>query len=106
MIDFNPSQKQLMIQAFLRQFGTNQMRPAAIEADRKEHDKPWDIIKQVGVLLSSPMAAGLARHRADDPAEGTDAPGEKPGFGSSSSKGLSGVLFAEELAYGSAALML
>ncbi|HVO30398.1 MAG TPA: acyl-CoA dehydrogenase family protein [bacterium] len=103
MIDFNPSQTQLMIQGFLRQFALNTMRPAAIEADKREHEKPWDVIKQVNALLSSPMAAGLSRHRDDPKGESKEG---GAGIGGGGSKGVAGVLFGEELAYGAASLVL
>ena len=104
MIDFNPSASQLMIQGFLRQFGLQTMRPASIEADKKEHEKPWEVIKQVNALLTSPMAAGLMRHRSGkSPDSKEEASG---GMGAGMGKGLSGVLYGEELAYGAASLVL
>lgn len=108
MLDFNPSQTQLMIQGFLRQFALSTMRPAAIEADRKEHDKPWDVINQVNALLSSPMASGLMRHnpQAKEEKDAAAGAGVSGGMGGSGSKGISGVLYGEELAYGAAALVL
>ncbi len=96
MLDFNPTPQQQAIQGFLRMFGQQVLRPAAIEYDRKEHEKPKDVIRQVNDLIRTGAGGGLSRHRYD----------EKKNEGGTSIKGISGVLFAEEIAYGSAALML
>lgn len=97
-LDFNPSEKQLPVQNFLRQFGLSILRPAAIEYDKKEHEKPTAVIEQVHQLISAGMG-GLSRHKPDE----ETAAGTKD---AAAVKGIAGVLFAEELAYGSAALML
>lgn len=99
-IDFNPSEKQVPVQTFLRQFGLSILRPAAIEYDKKEHEKPTAVIEQVHQLISAGMG-GLSRHKYDENSETANSTKDATGV-----KGITGVLFAEELAYGSAALML
>ena len=101
-LDFNPNEKQLPVQTFLRQFGLSVLRPAAIEYDKKEHDKPMAVIEQVNQLIAAGMG-GLSRHRYDEKEKDEAAQGTRD---AASVKGVTGVLFAEELAYGSAALML
>lgn len=100
-LDFDPDEKQLPIQTFLRRFGLSVLRPAAIEYDKKEHEKPMAVIEQVNQLIAAGMG-GLSRHRYDEPGGGVAARARD----TAAVKGVSGVLFAEELAYGSAALML
>ena len=101
ILDFNPDEKQLPIQTFLRQFGLSVMRPAAVEYDKKEHEKPTAVIEQVNQLIGAGMG-GLSRHRYEE-GDKAAAQGTRD---AASVKGMAGVLFAEELAYGSAALML
>ena len=61
MIDFDLNPKLRGIQAFLHQFALTAMRPAAVIADANEHEKPWDVIKQVHMLQRSGMTV-LRRH--------------------------------------------
>lgn len=96
-LNFDPTEQQQAIVGFLNMFGRQVLRPAAIEYDKKEHEKPLDVIKQVHALIQSGAGGGLSRHKYD---------AEKAVDDGTRIKGVQGVLFAEEIAYGSAALML
>lgn len=102
MLDFNPNERQATIRGFLRQFARDVLRPASIEYDRKEHEKPMEVIRQVHELTQG----GMFSYRR--PAVGKDAPTEgKGGMGASAgSRGLTGVLLGEEVGYGAASLVL
>jgi acyl-CoA dehydrogenase len=107
-IDFELSPKLAGIQAFLHQFALTAMRPAAVIADANEHvtplselrsGKPWDVIRQVHMLQRSGMTV-LRRHgmsRADEEKAKKEAGGVR---------GITGVVLAEELAYGAASILL
>src|SRR5438552_18656597 len=95
-IDIDHSENQSAIRSFHNLFATQVLRPAAAEYDAKEHEKPLAIAEQVNTLIQS-GAGGLKRHRYDD---------EKEGSGGGMMRGIAGVLFGEEVAYGSASLML
>lgn len=98
-LDFDATPQQQAVQGFLRMFGKQVLRPAAVEYDKREHERPDDVIKQVAALITS-GPAGLSRHKYGE-AEGAEATRD-----ASQVNCVQGVLFAEELAYGSAALML
>ncbi len=99
MIDFELNPKLRGIQAFLHQFALTAMRPAAVIADANEHEKPWDVIRQVHALQRSGMTV-LRRHgmsKADE---------EKAKKETGGVRGVTGVVLAEELAYGAASILL
>ncbi len=98
-MDFELNPKLRGIKAFLHQFALQAMRPAAVIADANEHEKPWDVIRQVHQLQRSGMTV-LRRHgmRPEDEAK---AKAEAGGV-----RGITGVVLAEELAYGAAAILL
>ena len=98
-MDFELNPKLRGIKAFLHQFALQSMRPAAVIADANEHQKPWDVIKQVHQLQRSGMTV-LRRHgmRPEDEAK---VKSEAGGV-----RGITGVVLAEELAYGAASILL
>ncbi len=98
-MDFELNPKLSGIKAFLHQFALQAMRPAAVIADANEHEKPWEVIRQVHQLQRGGMGV-LRRHgmRAEDEQSvRTDA---------GSVRGVTGVVLAEELAYGAASILL
>ena len=105
-LDFDPTLPMQAALGFLHFFAEGMLRPAAAEFDKKEHEKPLAIAKQVNDLMRSGMGSGLQRHRYD--ADGADAPSGKGGGEGMgvSLKAVPSILFAEEIAWGSAALML
>lgn len=98
-MDFELNPKLRGIKAFLHQFALQAMRPAAVIADANEHQKPWEVIKQVHQLQRSGMTA-LRRHgmRPEDE--------EKVKHEAGGVRGITGVVLAEELAYGAASILL
>jgi acyl-CoA dehydrogenase len=97
VLDFDPTEKQANILAFVRQFAKGSLRPASIHADAHEHEKPWDVIRQVHQLQKSGMGF-LKRHSAKHD--------EESGGGEKGQKGVMGVMLAEEMAYGAASVLL
>jgi acyl-CoA dehydrogenase len=98
-VDFELNPKLAGIKAFLHQFARQVMRPASVIADANEHEKPWDVIKQVHQLQRSGMTV-LRRHgmrKEDEDKVKKEAGGVR---------GITGVVLAEELAYGAASILL
>src|SRR5688500_16137376 len=98
-MDFELDPKLRGIKAFLHQFALQSMRPAAVIADANEHDKPWDVIRQVHQLQKSGMTV-LRRHGMRPADE------EKVRAEAGSMRGVTGVVLAEELAFGAASILL
>jgi acyl-CoA dehydrogenase len=98
-MDFELDPKLRGIKAFLHQFALQSMRPAAVIADANEHDKPWDVIRQVHQLQKSGMTV-LRRHGMRPADE------EKVRAEAGSMRGITGVVLAEELAFGAASILL
>ncbi len=98
MLDFDPTEKQQNVLAFVHQFAQTSLREASIWADAHEHEKPWDVIQQVHQLQKSGMGF-LRRHAPTGP----DA---EQGGGDTGQKARLGVLLAEEMGYGAASVLL
>jgi acyl-CoA dehydrogenase len=102
MLDFNLGERLTTIQGFLRQFARDVLRPTSIEYDRREHEKPIEVLRQVNELMQTGM---LAYRKPPQPGE--EAPNlTAGGMGSERSRGLTGVTLGEEVGYGAASLVL
>ena len=98
-MDFELNPKLAGIRAFLHRFALDALRPANVIADANEHQKPTGVIEQVHQLQRGGMTV-LRRHGMR-PAEEEKAKADAGGV-----RGLTGVILAEELAYGAAGILL
>ncbi len=101
MLDFNLSETHATIRGFLRQFARDVLRPASVEYDRREHEKPMDVLRQVQELMQTGM---MAYRRPPQVGEKDDV--TSGGMGGARSRGLTGVILGEEVGYGAASLVL
>ena len=91
-LDFNLTDQEENIRAFLHTFAKNAMRPASIIADAHEHEKPMGAIEALHMLQSGGMGYG----------------GNKPSaqFDRVEAKALTSIIRAEELSWGAASVLL
>ena len=93
-LDFDPTEKEANILAFLHTFAANAMRPASIIADANEHERPMGAIEALHQLQSGGMG-----YRSGSAVDGT-------GDGSPAAKALVSIMRAEELSWGAASVLL
>jgi acyl-CoA dehydrogenase len=91
MLDFELNEKEENIRAFLHTFAENAMRPASIEADANEHEKPMGAIQALHTLQSGGMGYKSGGGQFDQSME---------------AKALTSIIRAEELSWGAASVLL
>jgi acyl-CoA dehydrogenase len=92
MLDFNLTDAEENIRAFLHAFAKSALRPASIIADANEHQKPMAAIEALHALQSGGMGYG-----ANKPSQQ---------FDRVEAKALTSIIRAEELSWGAASVLL
>jgi acyl-CoA dehydrogenase len=95
-LDFDLTEHEANIRAFLHTFAKNAMRPASIIADANEHQKPMAAIEALHMLQSGGMGYA-AKGAASAPSGSSDRV---------EARALTSIIRAEELAWGAASILL